>query len=65
MNTGKLLFAAFTVLLAFGQAGCNQPKKEMNFSEDVAFLKKHVESSFLVKGVGRHRSLLCLLTKGA
>ena len=38
MNTGKLLFAAFTVLLAFGQAGCNQPKKEMNFSEDVAFL---------------------------
>ncbi|MEC7811225.1 MAG: DUF6786 family protein, partial [Verrucomicrobiota bacterium] len=52
MNPGTPLITAFTVLLALGQAGCNQPKKEMNFSEDVAFLKKHVEVIVLGQGGG-------------
>jgi len=52
MNPGTPLCTAFTVLLAFGQVGCNQPKKEMNFSEDVAFLKKHVEVIVLGEGDG-------------
>ena len=64
MKPGTLPSTAFAALLAIGQAGCCSrfplakpvtgihPKKEMTFSEDVAFLKKHVEVIVLGQGGG-------------
>jgi hypothetical protein len=52
MNSSTFPFIALAALLALGQAGCTQPKKEMNFPEDVAFLKNHVEVIVLGQGAG-------------
>ena len=62
MKPGTLPSTAFAALLALGQAGCSSrfplakpvtgihPKKEMTFSEDVTFLKKHVDVITLGQG---------------
>ena len=62
MKLVMLPFTAFAALLALGQAGCSSrfplekpvtgihPKKEMTFSEDVTFLKKHVDVIILGQG---------------
>ena len=62
MKPGTLPSTAFAALLALGQAGCCSrfplakpvtgihPKKEMTFSEDVTFLKKHVDVITLGQG---------------
>lgn len=62
MKSGTLPFTAFAAFLALGQARCSSrfplekpvngihPKKEMTFSEDVTFLKKHVDVIILGQG---------------
>ena len=52
MNSSTFPFIALAALLALGQAGCTHLKKEMNFPEDVAFLKNHVEVIVLGQGAG-------------